>query len=105
MFIHGDNLKQKLNHKTKYRDDEAKKFLQEIKKRYEKWRADNLNLKGPFSKPTVGDTNLIQQRTELLHDYKKIIDQQHYAEKFDSRSNLHCVVQSSEKEELDEIGN
>lgn len=85
MFKHGDNIQQKLGHKTKYHDDESKKFLQEIKKRYDQWKADNLSI-------TAFSRSDILSKVELLNDYKDFIDQQHYAEKFDSRSNLHSTV-------------
>ena len=38
------------------------------------------------------ELKIIKKRVALLNDYKNFIDQQHYAEKFDSRSNLHSTV-------------
>lgn len=35
------------------------------------------------------DSSIIAARVKLLNEYKDFLDQQHYAEKFDSRSNLH----------------
>lgn len=92
MLVHGDNLTQKENHTEKYTDKEAKKFLKEIRAEYSKWSKANEKLKGPFAKPAKNDTEIIQQRVQLFSDYKEFIDQQKYAEKFDSRSNLHSSV-------------
>nr|WP_315400062.1 Bpu10I family restriction endonuclease [uncultured Duganella sp.] len=89
MLVHGNNLEQKENHKTKYRDATARKYLAEIRIRYEKWRADNEALVGPLCKGSAKDSAIIVERVRLLNDYKDFLDQQHYAEKFDSRSNLH----------------
>jgi hypothetical protein len=49
-------------------------------------------LKGPFSTPSKSDVEIINKRVQLFSDYKEFIDQQKYAEKFDSRSNLHSSV-------------
>lgn len=92
MFVHGDNLTQKENHKEKYTDKESKQFLLEIRAEYEKWKKANEDLKGPFSIPDKKDKEIIQKRVALFSDYKEFIDQQKYAEKFDSRSNLHSSV-------------
>ncbi len=92
MCVHGDNLTQKENHKTKYTDAESKQFLKEIRKKYDAWKKANIELKGPFSTPTDKDAEIITSRVELFNDYKNFIDQQKYAEKFDSRSNLHSTV-------------
>lgn len=92
MFVHGDNLKQKESHKEKYTDLEAKKYLAEIRVEYDKWNADNEALKGPFSAISDKDFETIARRVQLFSEYKEFIDQQKYAEKFDSRSNLHSSV-------------
>ncbi len=84
-FVHGDNIAQKTDHRTKYRDRESLQFLDEIATRYSSWKENNLNLIG-------SDRETVNRRTELLNEYKDFIDQQHYAEKFDSRSNLHSTV-------------
>jgi hypothetical protein len=34
MFIHGNNLEQKENHQTKYRDEDSRRYLLEIRVRY-----------------------------------------------------------------------
>ncbi len=34
MFVHGNNLEQKENHKTKYRDAESRQYLLEIRLEY-----------------------------------------------------------------------
>ncbi len=92
MLVHKDNLTKKINDTKKYNDDEANKFLLEIEEVYNKWHTANMELKGPFSKPTEDDVNILAQRVELFNEYKEFIDQQQYAEKFDSRSNLHSSV-------------
>ena len=35
-LVHGSNLEQKENHRTKYRDVESKKYLSEIRTEYDK---------------------------------------------------------------------
>ncbi|QQR95238.1 MAG: Bpu10I family restriction endonuclease [Bacteroidota bacterium] len=92
MFVHGDNLKQKESHKEKYTDQEAKNYLAEIRIEYDKWNKLNEELKGPFSAIDESDFEIINKRVQLFSDYKEFIDQQKYAEKFDSRSNLHSSV-------------
>lgn len=67
--------------------------MQEIRTKYNKWKSENLALAGPMKmKNPDSDFEIIQQRVSLLNEYKDFIDQQHYAEKFDSRSNLHSSV-------------
>jgi hypothetical protein len=92
MHVHGNNLEQKEKHLTKYRDEEARRFLGEIRARYDAWKAANFALVGPSRDKTDVDSEIIAQRVTLFNDYKDFIDQQHYAEKFDSRSNLHSSV-------------
>jgi len=92
MFVHGDNLKQKESHKEKYTDQEAKNYLAEIRIEYDKWNKVNEELKGPFSAIDESDFEIINKRVQLFSDYKEFIDQQKYAKKFDSRSNLHSSV-------------
>jgi len=93
-YVHGSNLDQKENHNTKYLDSTSKTYLAEIRKKYDQWKIDNLALKGPLSLSSdqSGDASMISQRVKLLNEYKNFLDQQHYAEKFDSRSNLHSSV-------------
>lgn len=91
-LVHGSNLEQKEAHRTKYRDSDSKKYLKEIRAEYDKWHSDNIKLVGPTSTPTDNDDTILTQRVELLTTYKDFLDQQHYAEKFDSRSNLHSSV-------------
>ncbi|MFQ4146069.1 Bpu10I family restriction endonuclease [Chlorogloeopsis sp. ULAP02] len=91
-LVHGSNLQQKENHRTKYRDADSRKYLSEIRTEYDKWHLANMNLIGPTSKSTEQDDAIIAKRVELLSTYKDFLDQQHYAEKFDSRSNLHSSV-------------
>lgn len=92
MLVHGDNLKQKENHKTKYLDDDSRRFLVEIREKYDEWYQANMALVGPGSETTHADSGVITQRVALFTGYKDFLDQQHYAEKFDSRSNLHSSV-------------
>jgi hypothetical protein len=67
-------------------------FLKGFRHIFYKWRSANLELVGPTSTPTAQDDAIIATRVELLSKYKDFLDQQHYAEKFDSRSNLHSSV-------------
>lgn len=90
--VHGSNLEQKENHRKKYKDTESKKYLQEIRIKYDQWHLANVKLLGPTSIISNNDDAIIEQRVELLSTYKDFLDQQHYAEKFDSRSNLHSSV-------------
>jgi len=92
MFIHGNNLEQKENHKTKYRDEESRRYLVEIRVRYNQWRSANEALVGPVAETAENDSTIIVERVRLLSEYKEFLDQQHYAERFDSRSNLHSSV-------------
>ncbi|KWC65324.1 Bpu10I family restriction endonuclease [Burkholderia ubonensis] len=92
MHVHGSNLAGKRAHKSKYRDPESVKYLKEIQIEYDKWKGENLSLKGPGVRATKDDQLILERRVQLLQRYKDFIDQQHYAEKFDSRSNLHSSV-------------
>lgn len=92
MFVHGDNLTQKINAVRKYNDETANKYLAEIKIEYEKWKNANLDLKGPFADASERDKDILSNRLAMFNQYKEFIDQQNYAEKFDSRSNLHSSV-------------
>lgn len=92
MHVHGDNLQQKETAETKYADAESKKFLREIRQQYDVWKKANEKLKGPTKASTPKDAEILKQRIELFTAYKDFIDQQKYAEKFDSRSNLHSSV-------------
>lgn len=92
MFVHGDNLKQKETHSNKYQDAISKRYLKEIREKYNIWKAKNDSLKGPFKEKSSRDQSIVQERVRLLNEYKDFIDQKKYAEKFDSRSNLHSSV-------------
>lgn len=92
MYIHGNNLYQKENHKNKYRDSISKEYLKEIRLKYDIWKKANLDLVGPTKEITKQDFKVISERTKLLNEYKNFIDKRRYAEKFDSRSNLHSSV-------------
>lgn len=88
-YVHGDNITQKETHRTKYKDTLSKQYLREIRAEYEKWKNANLALIGPVRKVKKNDFKIIKKRVELFNRYKDFIDQQKYAEQFDSRSNLH----------------
>ena len=92
VFIHGQNLLQKEKHKTKYLDKDSRTYLVEIRKAYDVWHQKNNELKGPGQKKERNDFQIISERTKLFSEYKDFIDSQHFAEKFDSRSNLHSSV-------------
>lgn len=92
MFVHGSNLLQKETHQLKYLDAESRQYLTEIRGRYNAWHQANMALIGPSVEVTPDDLEIVQQRVHLLEEYKDFLDQQHYAEKFDSRSNLHSSV-------------
>lgn len=92
MYVHGHNLEQKEKHRTKYTDETSRKYLKEIREEYNKWRENNIKLIGPTSVSSTRDIDIITERVNLFQSYKDFIDQQHYAEKFDSRSNLHSSV-------------
>ena len=92
MLVHGANLSQKEIHKKKYTDDQSRQYLTEIRDSYNQWHQTNVDLIGPSSKPTEDDREIVTKRVHLLEDYKDFIDQQLYAEHFDSRSNLHSTV-------------
>jgi hypothetical protein len=56
------------------------------------WFTVNNQLLGPKLLPDSSDEDTIVRRVQLLEKYKDFIDQQKYAEHFDSRSNLHSTV-------------
>src|SRR5690349_16369295 len=93
MLVHSMNILQKEMSLRKYGDEVSKKYLSEIKERYQLWHEANTQLVGPtaiISQPK--DSEVIRERVRLLNEYKDFIDQQIYAEHFDSRSNLHSSV-------------
>ncbi len=92
ILVHGSNLLQKENHKTKYRDTQSKEFLKQIRLRYDEWHKANIELRGPTKIFAPDDEEIIVKRVKLFEDYKGFLDQKLYAEKFDSRSNLHSSV-------------
>ena len=92
MHVHGNNLDQKEQHLTKYQDENSKKFLTEIRVKYNEWRKKNLDLIGPTKITIDGDWDTVKERVKLFNEYKDFIDQRGYAEHFDSRSNLHSSV-------------
>lgn len=89
VFVHGDNLEQKEKHLTKYQDKLSKQYLGEVRNKYDMWKNANLYLKGPLKEQNNNDIQIIEERVRLFNEYKDFLDQQKYAEKFDSRSNLH----------------
>lgn len=92
MFVHGNNLELKESHPTKYQDEESRRYLAEIRPRYNAWRQANEALVGPNLARTEQDAKTVESRVRLLNEYKDFLDQQHYAEQFDSRSNLHSSI-------------
>jgi hypothetical protein len=66
MYVHGDNLTQKEKHLSKYTDDEARRYLSEIRGEYEKWRDANTALKGPFTKTDAADDIVIEKKSVTL---------------------------------------
>jgi hypothetical protein len=66
--------------------------LAEIRAAYDRWHTANMALQGPSATAISQDEGLVRQRVELLTAYKDFLDQQHYAEQFDARSNLHSSV-------------
>jgi hypothetical protein len=92
MYVHGDNLIQKENHTTKYLDADSKRYLLEIRAKYDVWKSANEQLIGPLAVSSENDNSILNERVKLFNEYKDFLDQQHYAEKFDSRSNLHSSV-------------
>lgn len=66
--------------------------MTEIRTRYDQWKAANEALIGPIATVNANDPIIIAERVRLLNEYKDFLDQQHYAEQFDSRSNLHSSV-------------
>jgi DNA (cytosine-5)-methyltransferase 1 len=92
VLIHGSNLKGKETHKSKYRSEKDRQYLAEIRVEYDKWHTANMALAGPGAEPSPDDERIVNRRVELLESYKNFIDQQQYAEAFDSRSNLHSSV-------------
>jgi hypothetical protein len=92
MFVHGDNIAQKFRDTRKYNDNKANIYLQEIHPVYERWKEENLALRGPYAIPTESDLKILERRVEMFSEYKDFIEQRKYAEKFDSRSNLQSSV-------------
>ncbi|WP_319498710.1 Bpu10I family restriction endonuclease [uncultured Cohaesibacter sp.] len=92
VYVHGQNIHQKMNSRNKYCDNTSKQYLQEISQKYSEWKSANTELKGPFKDAKNSDFELVCKRVELFSGYKDFIDQQHFAEQFDSRSNLHSSV-------------
>lgn len=91
-LVHGSNLEHKENDHRKYSSEIHRKHLQDIRSQYNEWHTENMRLEGPTSKETENDADTIQRRVDLLSAYKDFLDQQHFAEAFDSRSNLHSSV-------------
>lgn len=83
---------QKEAHKTKYGDEKSRQYLVEIRQRYDEWHSANEQLIGPASQNSPQDKTNVIERVRLLEEYKAFLDQQYYAEQFDSRSNLHSTV-------------
>jgi hypothetical protein len=67
-------------------------LLAQIRAEYDKWHTANTDLTGPGPEPAEPDAETVRRRVGLLEQYKGFLDQQEYAEHFDSRSNLHSTV-------------
>ncbi len=91
-LVHGANLIEKEADRSKYGSVDSKKYLAEIRLKYNAWQIANTSLVGPSSTEVEGDRQMVDRRVELFSQYKDFLDQQHYAEHFDSRSNLHSTV-------------
>ncbi len=96
-YVHGDNIFKKENPQSakdrrKYGGEISKQYLREIREKYEEWKTANLALSGPVKEAQASDIDIIRQRVALFNAYKDFIDQQKYAEHFDSRSNLHSTA-------------
>jgi len=92
VLVHEGNLVRKEQEGGKYSDAESKAYLAEIRAEYDKWHAANLALVGPTATTAANDEQTVAKRVDLLVTYKDFLDQQKYAEHFDSRSNLHSSV-------------
>lgn len=93
-YAHGDNIFKKEHPRSakdrrKYGGDISRRYLREIRAKYEEWKTANLALRGPDKTERESDFDIVRQRVILFNRYKDFIDQQIYAEHFDSRSNLH----------------
>lgn len=91
-LVHGANLAGKETYPEEYSDSKSREYLRQIRAKYDRWKAANFELKGPYSTSSTNDASLIKKRVELFNEYKDFIDQRQYAEHFDSRSNLHSSV-------------
>ena len=80
MFVHGNNLEQKENHNKKYQDSNSRKYLAEIRVRYDQWKFANEKLVGPIAAVSKSDPEVLGKRVRLLNEYKDFLDQKHYAE-------------------------
>ncbi|RAM53267.1 MAG: Bpu10I family restriction endonuclease [Hapalosiphonaceae cyanobacterium JJU2] len=89
MLVHGANISAKESHRKKYQDSDSKQYLAQIRHEYNHWHKQNMDLCGPGVNSCETDKDIVKQRVDLFENYKDFIDQKHYAEKFDSRSNLH----------------
>lgn len=88
-LVHDRNLRKKESDGQYNRE-----YLAEIRTKYNEWNVANIGLVGPSTDISneQADKETIAKRVALLEEYKTFIDQQHYAEHFDSRSNLHSTV-------------
>ena len=69
MFVHGSNLEQKENHRTKYRDAKSRQYLAEIRMRYDQWKTANEALVGPVAVAAENDQEVLIKRVRLLNEY------------------------------------
>lgn len=92
VYVHGNNINTKIKNCEK--GSKRWKILNnEILKKYEIWRQENEELKGPFIYSNNEEIkDIIDKRTKYLNQYKDFIDKKVYADEFDSRSNLQSSV-------------
>ena len=73
VYVHRDNILQKENHLTKYRDELSKQYLAEIRLKYEEWKAANLAISGPIRVCRETDESIITERVRLFNEYKDFL--------------------------------
>lgn len=88
--VHGANLLEKERDGGKYKDKRG--YLKDIREKYDVWVQENTKIVGPKEEKQPTDQSTVVERVKSLLKYKDFLDQQKYAEAFDSRSNLHSTV-------------
>lgn len=70
VYVHGDNILQKENHPSKYRDETSKQYLVEIRAKYEEWKAANLEISGPIREYKENDEVTVAEELDCLMSTK-----------------------------------